>query len=441
MEVHGIFGSESSTRDLAGSQDITRFERFERSSMAYVLHVVSVLKSEIVVRVLAWRGSGHCRVPALLVISMLLSTGVNGITKVRLGLGLGLSKYKKEYLRSLVSMLEYFVQFVIDHLSPFLFSAYGLPYTKRLGSNRCAKILRDEFNALQDKGEHRKWILRKQKELKAVQAHAKLCKAWHAGQLLQRSDELDDIRNQRVSDIMRRLTEIGWGEEVEIMSSCAWWEWSQFKDLKLVGQSKKLTDYAWNGIKDRLVEFLKERKRQRLDWLKHKVLQEQYGYFRMVYDSIKHTSDLREPFPALGNFFHVPPVEDLIWDTPFEEKLNADNLQPKLSEYLSSIIAEWKPAKIQELVEIMRKSGITEATASDLKLAKSGFRCSNCKEKMHYPQMFFHHCFVCYSPDSSVSERLWTWYGYSAAGAMGPWMADKLNFGVAHGEGGSWSFP
>ncbi|KAF9058305.1 hypothetical protein BDP27DRAFT_1433051 [Rhodocollybia butyracea] len=193
---------------------------------------------------------------------------------------------------------------------------------------------------------------------------------------------------------MRRLTEIGWGEEVEIMSSCAWWEWSQFKDLKLVGQSKKLADYAWNGIKDRLVEFLKEQKRQRLDWLKHKVLQEQ-------------------TIPCAGQLSHVPPVEDLIWDTPFEEKLNADNLQPKLSEYLSSIIAEWKPAKIQELVEIMRKSGITEATASDLKLAKSGFRCSNCKEKMHYPQMFFHHCFVCYSPDSSVSKRLWTWYGYS----------------------------
>ncbi|KAF9035104.1 hypothetical protein BDP27DRAFT_827296 [Rhodocollybia butyracea] len=79
----------------------------------------------------------------------------------------------------------------------------------------------------------------------------------------------------------------------------------------------------------------------------------------MVYNSIKHTSDLRESFPGLGDFLMYPPVEGLIWDTPFEEELNADDLQPKLSEYLSSIIAKWKPAKIQELVEIMRKSGIT----------------------------------------------------------------------------------
>ncbi|KAF9070295.1 hypothetical protein BDP27DRAFT_1324147 [Rhodocollybia butyracea] len=100
--------------------------------------------------------------------------------------------------------------------------------------------------------------MRKESEAKAVRAHSKLCEAWHAAQLHERSDQLNDIRSQRISDIMRRLTEIGWGEEVEPLLSRGGDEWDDFEHHKLVRQSKKLTEYGWNGIKDKLVEFLSE---------------------------------------------------------------------------------------------------------------------------------------------------------------------------------------
>ncbi|KAF9070281.1 hypothetical protein BDP27DRAFT_1263940 [Rhodocollybia butyracea] len=162
-----------------------------------------------------------------------------------------LPEYNEEYLSQQPREFRYPQVLPSVYVEVSRKGAYG-GYVKRLGSNRCAEILRDGFNALEDEEERRKWLSRKVEEVQAVRAHAKLCEAWHTGQLRERSDELNDIRSQRISDIMRRLTEIGWGEEVETLLSRGGYEWDEFEHHKLVRQSKKLTDYGWNGIKDEL---------------------------------------------------------------------------------------------------------------------------------------------------------------------------------------------
>lgn len=176
---------------------------------------------------------------------------------------------------------------------------------------------------------------------------------------------------------------------------------------------------------------MSERKLHCLAHTYRDVLQKRYDGFRSLYRSIYNASYLHEPFPSLGNFLMYQPVEDLIWDTPFEEELNLAGVRPKLAEHLSRLLAEWKPAKIQELLKIMQKSGTIGATVSDLE--NSVFRCSDCAIKMRYAQVFFHGCFMCYRRERA-SKRLRTWLMYSpdayssAAYGMGPWMSDKLVF-------------
>ncbi|KAF9025384.1 hypothetical protein BDP27DRAFT_1543497 [Rhodocollybia butyracea] len=86
------------------------------------------------------------------------------------------------------------------------------------------------------------------------------------------------------------------------------------------------------------------------------------------------------------------PLENMIWDTPLDENLDDEQLQSKLSdEFLPAIIAKWRPAKVREALKIVQKSQ-PGASASDLKLATSSFRCTKCEDRLFYSEVFHHTC-------------------------------------------------
>lgn len=233
----------------------------------------------------------------------------------------------------------------------------------------------------------------------------------------------NSVPNPDSCRILDRLAEIGWREEAEIISKQSHYGWDEFTTHKLVKQTKKLTEYGntlalfpiqtpdvvfaqgWNSIKSELVTFLSAHKIERLAAERRRTLHERYSQLTNEISDIRSKTDLREPFPATGDISTYKIFEDLIWDTPEDQNLTGAFFREKLLEHLPSIIEEWRPAKIQELIEIMRKS-VPTAGEAELHLATSVFTCKNCyAANMHYPQMFYHSCCNRSPPDHVSAER------------------------------------
>ncbi|KAE9407365.1 hypothetical protein BT96DRAFT_130973 [Gymnopus androsaceus JB14] len=283
-----------------------------------------------------------------------------------------------------------------------------------------AARLKAEFETLKTSEARTAWISAKKDERRAQRSHNDLCERWLQGRLDERTHELEDIRKERKEAILNRLKGTGWYEEAKIMiRTPSWYRHDEFSSHKLVRQAKKLTEYGWNSIKDELVEMLSEHRVKRLATERKNAASRRYESIEEEYTRIQSESDLREPFPAMGDVVTHRLFEDIIWDTPADEDLTGEFFRSKLLEHLPSILDEWRPTKIQELVEIMRKSR-PGATTSDLHLATSVFKCKKCFQDMHYPQMFYHECCFRFM---NWNERLRSYSFFCS-----PWSSQRLVF-------------
>ncbi|KAJ3834329.1 hypothetical protein F5878DRAFT_664878 [Lentinula raphanica] len=208
-------------------------------------------------------------------------------------------------------------------------------------------------------------------------------------------DELDALRNDRKAAILVRLEEIGWRDEAEIVMEHELFidvdNSDRFSNHGCVKQPKKLTDYGWHSIKDDLVNFLSRCRDVRRAHERETVLTSRIARTKKIYDAILLKSDLREPFPTIGDILCHRVFQTLIWETS-EEDLTEDFLHSKLLEHLPEITKEWRVIADQKLLEILQKSRPT-AAISELHLVTTTFRCNNCYQyPLYYPQLFDHYC-------------------------------------------------
>ncbi|KAJ3852827.1 hypothetical protein EV368DRAFT_82141 [Lentinula lateritia] len=221
--------------------------------------------------------------------------------------------------------------------------------------------------------------------------------------------------------------EIGWREETEHIEKRGTHEQLYLEYVKIVNQTRKLTEQGWVNIKDGLVELLSEHRKNRLETAKLCVMRARYELLSEKYRQICSKSDCREPYSALGDILTAKVFETLIWDTPVEKVIH---FPAKLSEHLPRIIDKWRTAKIQDLLKLVQKSkqSKTLPAVSDLHLATTIFECTECKTAMHYPQMFYHECCLQHqSPNKISHERMEmfrkNYFGYLG---YGPWMIRTL---------------
>ncbi|KAJ3805165.1 hypothetical protein F5876DRAFT_82097 [Lentinula aff. lateritia] len=298
--------------------------------------------------------------------------------------------------------------------------------SQKVGNFEIANQHKAEYEALPTEEDCNAWIARKRKERRVINEHARLCEQWHRARLNDRADVLSDVRRERKEEILNRLEEIGWRDEAEkIMNGPSYFD--TFSDHKLVKQSKKLTEHGWRSIKDELVQFLSDRQADRVAAERNRILSARLASIQKAFNIIRSESDLREPFPSLGDIFVNKIFDALIRETPENEDLNEEFFHLKLLEHLPGMIDEWKPAKVQELVEVMQKSRPT-ATANDLYLATTIFECTGCYQRslLHYPQMFYHGCCM-ENRNPGFARGLYFWH-------EGPWSSTRIVFSDARSE-------
>ncbi|KAJ3767973.1 hypothetical protein FB446DRAFT_848745 [Lentinula raphanica] len=261
---------------------------------------------------------------------------------------------------------------------------------RKVGNPTIIQRYKTEYDALKTQEEREAWIVCKKNECLAVKEHSQRCQIWYLYRLKNRATELDALRKKRKEAILDRLEEIGWRDEAELILEESFHNYDAFSMLKPVRQAKKLTDYGWHCIKDEIVKFLSDRREERIAQEHRDGLPSLVWRVDEIYEYLLSISDLREPYPTVGDVLCNQAYQSYIRHPP--PGVTGGTARVKLEELLPEILNDWRAAKVQKLVEIMRKSRPT-ATDSDLHLATTMFECKECSgPPLYYPQIFYHSC-------------------------------------------------
>ncbi|THU81980.1 hypothetical protein K435DRAFT_464953 [Dendrothele bispora CBS 962.96] len=255
------------------------------------------------------------------------------------------------------------------------------------------KVLNHEGERVDDEEKLAAWKLSMGAKRTEHQHYTRLCVEYSYSKSRSRSDELQELRDQRRGQIKDRLIESGWGSELDYLRLKD--RSSDFWNHKLIKQNKLLTDRAWNQIAPKLLERLQLVRKDRINAILHS----RYLALKKLYDNHIFQQNLRKSgYPPFGDFIESHIGYDIIFNTPYDQTLPEDAFDEELKK-LPEFIEDWKRRKTQELVEILQKD-IPEATMDTLSLAKTVFVCESCDDFIWYSDVFQHPCYSKWSVPS-----------------------------------------
>ncbi|KAJ7756432.1 hypothetical protein DFH07DRAFT_1027419, partial [Mycena maculata] len=174
---------------------------------------------------------------------------------------------------------------------------------------------------------------------------------------------------------------------------------------KLVKQPKELTDRIWKNIKAPLVEFLTEKKKERLEIQRVRAIKERH----LLAGNIAYATWLKT-FPPRREVVTAEPFRAIIQDTPIEEKVTEDSFATALSQ-VPAFSDDWKRRKDQELLRAM-KEHVPNSVEADLHLATTFFASSGGSvgygytEPIGYPRILVHRKASVLSYHNGISQPI-----------------------------------
>ncbi|KAK7452728.1 hypothetical protein VKT23_012129 [Stygiomarasmius scandens] len=103
------------------------------------------------------------------------------------------------------------------------------------------------------------WVREKKEQYHLLMEHVEQCTQWCKSRHEERKAELDLVRRRRKEEIIKRLKDLGWSDELEHVPD------AEFSSHKLVHQSKDLTEKGWKSISGPLVAYLAAHMQSRLE--------------------------------------------------------------------------------------------------------------------------------------------------------------------------------
>ncbi|KAK7452737.1 hypothetical protein VKT23_012138 [Stygiomarasmius scandens] len=103
------------------------------------------------------------------------------------------------------------------------------------------------------------WVREKKEQYHLLMEHVEQCTQWCKSRHEERKAELDLVRRRRKEEIIKRLKDLGWSDELEHVPD------AEFSSHKLVHQSKDLTEKGWKSISGPLVAYLAAHQQSRLE--------------------------------------------------------------------------------------------------------------------------------------------------------------------------------
>ncbi|OBZ71726.1 hypothetical protein A0H81_08960 [Grifola frondosa] len=242
-----------------------------------------------------------------------------------------------------------------------------VPDTNRSRHILFSKVQLDEFIAL--------WRAKLRK-------HAALLEDWNSRRVAARAEELDDVRRQRLEQIVLRLRDEGWGEELDILKAN---EYHSLSCHALVKQARKVTSRGWPKIRDTLVEYMEELKSRRLKDERLRLLEARCKVLDTAISKyqIPRTA-ATELMPRFVDFALMPEFRDIV-DAPSSTNLTPDDFLP-LQDTIPELVSRWQAAIKTELTSMVAERVQAPPNVDVLDLAVAVFDCSRCNRSLHYPE-------------------------------------------------------
>lgn len=232
----------------------------------------------------------------------------------------------------------------------------------------------------QSEEEMSQWIAKRKAQVKASNEHAALCEAWDAERQAGRDEELQNARDVRKAEILRRLKELGWADEIRHL------DLTVFGDHELVRKPQPLTERIWRRIQGPLLEYLEGVKTERLAQEKMAALCSRRDILVEAYREFRLAKPFRTVLPGLGDIVTIQEIARVIENTPYDQVLTKSDLRALLDAVPQSYFDDWRDRCDTALVGVLNSSRRkTSWTKADLKLATTVFAYKDGFSNLSYP--------------------------------------------------------
>ncbi|KAF9011182.1 hypothetical protein BDQ17DRAFT_1345652 [Cyathus striatus] len=264
-----------------------------------------------------------------------------------------------------------------------------------------------KYNSLNTEEQKRTFLEDKKESVRQIEEHSLRCEAWLAKQVINRSQELDNIRTERRKAILRKIIELGYEEDYLSIRYP-----DSFEDHKLVKHPHPLTERA------SMVQYMEEMRAKRIVRERTAIISKRKTFAIRELTRFKNVDlPCTDITPEGPDFCDFPPVKALI-EQPIGDIADEPNFS-EVYDLLPDLIISWR-AHVRELFishlidvgpahfSVLRSSELricsnephmtreeVEAVAS---LATTVFYCHSCSEVeetvLFYPEVLGHRCWT-----------------------------------------------
>lgn len=173
----------------------------------------------------------------------------------------------------------------------------------------------------------------------AVDQHAMACEDWFELQRLDRSEEIQQARDDRKASITEKLTELGWGSEIGKIPCHPSEE--AFPNHRLVKPATRLTPRIWKNIQPEMIKYMEQMKSNRLERERKTLVISRKKFAVQVISAYKkRLLPWTEVMPDPANYCEFEPVKAIL-ELPNDVTVDGSSFDDVIPE-LDSLFSKWR---------------------------------------------------------------------------------------------------
>ncbi|KAI0355612.1 hypothetical protein OH77DRAFT_1454044 [Trametes cingulata] len=267
-------------------------------------------------------------------------------------------------------------------------SMYDVPFVHTLELEQ----LRTKWKSLTSDEEKKQFIRERVEFVKKRGEVVEAFKTWKLQEANIRSAELDAIKRERYENILERLREEGWGDELDLMNE---YTRGELRYHKAIRKAQKLTDNVWQTIRADIVAHMEGVRTARLDAMRHRKLCDRLKILYEVVAEYEATLGLRsvesECQAEFADLAGMPQFREIV-EAPMETAVTRDEFE-RLRDAIPILKAQWYEARKNEFVAKAREALEVRNHPSPLSLAFITFDCRVCsRTNISWPTVLAHRC-------------------------------------------------
>ncbi|KAJ2924593.1 hypothetical protein H1R20_g12506, partial [Candolleomyces eurysporus] len=277
---------------------------------------------------------------------------------------------------------------------------------------KTALVLHADYKKIKGAKAKKAWMEEQRKIWAAKEKHGNACEDY-LDKVEEREEEREDaIRGKRLEQIREKLRVLGWAEEVDqaqgLPSEAYGWgcpakEVTDEGTLPLISSCKNVysddVGPEWESMKGRMVAAMEARRETRFKSKARHLLQDRINtWVKPAYTSLLFSYPPNTVIPPLYEVCLTEAFRTPLCTLPLDQDLSANLFENAIAQ-LPKFVEEWKNHRIEQVLDVVRKSSTYKNTPADkisaqtiLPLASTIFRCTDCNQKILYPSILVHRC-------------------------------------------------